>query len=185
MSSNKNSGTETADRKLIREAKEEAWHGRRQLRREMPNPSTEAKWQLATALADYRDLLSAYSTERALNTPWDERGVDVDAIEQIVNQVTTGSKSVNRRGNAQQPTTVPMVEKVEPQVLIRIGNELDEIAKELGFAPKADNPPEHGSADLHDLRGLIKVRGQGEALGTIPDVAKEDDDEDDEDGDAE
>jgi hypothetical protein len=168
---------ESAGQRLIREAREEAWHCRRRLRRELPNPTREAKWDLAVALADYHDLLSNYSTERALKTAWDERPVNVDLIEEILNEVTTASQPMNRRGNAQKSVDIPLVEGVDGRGLIKIGKELDTIAKELGFAPKANNPPPHGEASMGDLRGLLSVRGQGEALGLLPDV--EDDEETD------
>jgi hypothetical protein len=167
---------ESAGQRLIREAREEAWHCRRRLRRELPNPTRQAKWDLAVALADYHDLLSNYNSERALQTAWDERPVNVDAIEEILNQVTKGYKSMNRRGNAQRPADVPLVEEVDGRYLIKIGKELDKIAKELGFAPKANNPPPHGKASMGDLRGLLSVRGQGEALDLLPE-AKDDEEE--------
>ena len=166
---------ESAGQRLIREAREEAWHCRRKLRRELPNPSRQTKWDTAVANADYHDLLSNYSTERALQTAWDERQVNVDAIEEILGQVTQAPQSMNRRGNAQKPVNVPLVEEVDGQFLIKIGKELDTIAKELGFAPKANNPPPHGKASMSDLRGLLSVRGQGEALDMLPE-AKDDED---------
>jgi hypothetical protein len=166
---------ESAGQRLIREAREEAWHCRRRLRRELPKPTREAKWDLAVALADYHDLLSNYSTERALKTAWDERPVNVDVIEDVLNQVTEAPRPINRRGNAQQMANVPLVEEVDGLHLIKIGKELDTIAKELGFAPKANNPPPHGKASMGDLRGLLSVRGQGEALGLLPEF--EDDNE--------
>lgn len=128
---------ETADRRLIREAKEEAWHARRRLRRELPNPSVAAKHDLACALDDYRDLLYDYQGERVLDTPWDERPVDVDDLDRLLNETTTTTETLNRRGNPTEKRTVQLVAEVSPHRLFQIAKELDAIAKELGFAAEA------------------------------------------------
>ena len=51
---------ESGFRRLIRNAKEEAYHARRMLRREMPNPGIDAKHEAAVAHSDYRDILWDY-----------------------------------------------------------------------------------------------------------------------------
>lgn len=160
--------SESASRRLIREAKEEAWHARRNLRRELPTPTAESKRQLACALADYRDLLLDYRDERALETPWDERRVNVDVIDQLLTETTTSSKSLNRRGNAQSQSSVQIVEQVNPHLLIQVAKELDAIAKELGFAAAAKDPVPQEEAEMSDLRGLLKARDQTEALKHLP-----------------
>jgi len=157
-------GGEARDRRLIREAKEQAYHARRQLRHDLPAPSGESKRQLAVALADYRDVLSDYRNERALDVDWDEREVDIDIIDRLLSQTTTASQSLNRRGSPTESVTVQLVEQVDPQVLISVAKELDSIAKELGFAAAAKDPTPSEEADKSDLRGLLRARDQGEAL---------------------
>lgn len=139
MTEEDNSG-ETASQRLIREAKEEAWHARRALHRDLPNPSPETKWQLATALADYRDLLVDYRDEDALDTEWGDRETNVDMIERLLSQTTTIEVSLNRRGNATETDTVPLVmsDQVTPGLLIDIAKELDSIFAELGFGPTVE-----------------------------------------------
>lgn len=163
---------ETRDRRLIREAKEEAFHCRRQVRREQPSPSSASKRQLATALADFRDVLWDYHGERALKTPWGEREVDVDVVDALLTETTSTSRSLNRRGSAAETVEVPLVETVSAEHLIRIGKELDAIAKELGFAAAAKDPVPNEEADMSDLRGLLKARGQEGALEKLPDHGK-------------
>jgi len=160
-------GGEARDRRLIREAKEQAYHARRQLRHDLPSPSGEAKRQLAVALADYRDVLSDYRNERALDVDWDEREVDIDIIDRLLSQTTTASQSLNRRGSPTESVTVQLVEQVDPQVLISVAKELDSIAKELGFAAAAKDPTPSEEADKSDLRGLLRARDQGEALDPL------------------
>ena len=132
--------SESAGHRLIREAREEAWHARRALHRDLPIASAETKWRLATALADYRDLLVDYRDEDALDTSWDERDIDVDVIEDLLNETTTTTKSLDRRGSAQQTTTVPLIEsdQISGTFLIDIAKELDAIYGELGFAANVE-----------------------------------------------
>lgn len=167
-SSDRRNEGESAGRRLIREVKEEAWHARCAVRREMPTPSAGAKRELTVALADYRDLLSDYANERALEKAWDERDVDVDSLRHLLTKTTTISESVPRRGNAKKTVTVQLAATVDASVLIQIGKELDAIAKELDFAPQAKDPTPSEEADMSDLRGLMKARGQEEALEFLP-----------------
>jgi len=159
---------ETRDRRLIREAKEECFHARRQLRREQPNPSGQTRQLLCAALGDYRDVLWDYHEERALETPWDEREVNVDVVEQWLSQTIASPEPLPRRGSATKESQVPMSRNVPASELLRVAKELDAIAKELGFAAPAKDPTPNEEAELSDLRGLLKSRGQTEALSNLP-----------------
>ena len=175
MSNYNDDHSETPYGRLIREAKEEAFHARRQLRREQPSPTPVTKREVATALADYYDVLSDYAGERALETPWGERlGVDMDAL---LTNTTTVDVPVfeSRNKNATEKKEMPAVINVGAQDLIAIGKELDKIAKELGFAASAKQPTPHEEASMSDLRGLLKARGQTEALKNLPEGDEEDD----------
>lgn len=134
MTDNMDNDGETASRRLIREAKEEAWHARRKLWSELPQPSARAKQELAIALAGYYDLLVDYRGEQALDTPWDERDVNVDMINQLLSQTTMATETLNRRGSPRKERTVQLVKQVDSRLLVDIAKELDAIAKELGFA---------------------------------------------------
>lgn len=165
---------EARDRKLIREAKEEAYHARRALRRGLPNPSGGQKRQLAEALADYRDVLWEFRDERALEEPWDERDVNVDVVDTLLTETTTVERTLNRRGSPTEEIQVPLVEQVDSQLLLQIGKELDSIAKELGFSARAKQPTPSEEADMSDLKGLLKARGQETAVEQLPGGGDED-----------
>ncbi len=159
--------SETAFGRLIREAKEEAFHARRKLRREQPTPSTSTKRDVADALADYQDVLKDYADEQALEQPWQER-IPYD-IDRLLADTTTIEQSVpSRNPDATKTVEVPAVANVPARDLINIGKELDSIAKELGFAADAKQPTPHEEASMTDLRGLLRARGQGDALDNLP-----------------
>lgn len=178
--SDRTDDADTADRRLIREAKEEAWHQRRKLRREMPHPSGETKREVACALADYRDLLCDYRDERALQTPWDERTPNPDDVDRLLRETTTIEEPVAYRKSATRTREVPLAHEVGADWLLDVADELDAIAKELGFAASASDPVPEDEATMDDLRGLLKARGQETALGHLPgnDSAEEGEDGD-------
>jgi hypothetical protein len=159
---------ESGFRRLIREAKEEAFHARRQLRRELPSPSTGTKRRVAEALADYRDLLWDYHDERVLETPWGEREVDVDVLDAFLSETVTVEQPLNRRGGAVKRVQQPKVARISARRLITIGKELDAIAKELGFAASTKETTPHTETDPKDVAALLKARGQQQALENLP-----------------
>lgn len=157
------------DRALIRDAKEEAWHARRALRRELPSPAAETRRELVCALADLRDLLVDYRGHRALDRPWDEREPDVDLIPRLLTETRDDVVARGRTGDPAEVNRTLAAEQADPQKLIALGKELDAIAKELGFAAEARDPTPGDEAGLDDLRGLLAARDQESALDQLPD----------------
>jgi len=100
---------------LIRDVKEEAFHARRRLRRELPSPTVEAKREAAAALSDYRDILWDYREEGVLEVPWNERPINVDEVDRYLTEKTLVEKSMNRRGNAQDSQVAPLIDDVPAQ----------------------------------------------------------------------
>jgi len=117
----------------IKQVKYEAFQARRKVRRELPSVSPQTKLELAEILDDYRDQLSDYRHDTALETAWDERKLDVDVIEELLNQTVDLQTGTDWLGRPQYQT-MPKVAEVDARYLIRIGKELDSIAMELGFA---------------------------------------------------
>jgi len=167
MMSDNQTDSETGFRRLVREAKEEAFHARRQLRRELPTPSMGTKLDVAAALSDYRDVLEDYRDETALKTPWDER--DVDWIDDALAETTTVEQSVTHHNPAaSRESEVPFAATVGARELLRLGKELDAIAKELGFAASAKGVTPGGEAADRDLVDLLSARGQDDAIDRLP-----------------
>lgn len=122
--------------RLIREAKEEAFHARRQLRRELPDVSTQTKREVAESIADYHDVLQDYSDERSLRIAWEDRlPANPDDLLVETAEVQVGVSARNR--DAVQTQQAPAAAVLSPRELLALGKELDAIAKELGFAAEA------------------------------------------------
>ena len=151
----------------IREAKERAYHARRKLRRELPDPTTLTKQEAVAAAADYYDVLEDYHDERAIDGEWSEK-IDTDPNRLLGKTVEVERPVECANPNATDSENVPLAATIPPDHIIRIGKQLDEIAKELGFAAVANQPTPEGEADMGDLRGLLRARGQTEALEFLP-----------------
>lgn len=155
-------------RKIIMKSKEEAFNARRKLRREMPEPTQETRGELAAALADYYDVLSDYRRESALETPWEDRFPG--QIDSLLEETVTIERPVaSRNKHAKEEVEVPRALQLSPTQLITIGKELDDVAKELGFAAAARDPTPTTEATHDDIRHLLKSRGQDTALEHLPD----------------
>lgn len=145
MSDHKNN-SESSYGRIVREAKEEAFHARRQGRREKINwqvltPRMKSRVEVAAALADYHDVLLDYHDERALQTPWEERlPVDPDVL---LDKAITLEKSIQcRNPHAADEIEVPAAATYPVKELLELAKELDAIAKELGFAADAKSSRE-------------------------------------------
>lgn len=159
-------------RQLIMGAKAEAFEARRTVRRELPDPSQGSREDLAAAIGDYYDLLSDYRDEGALDESFDERfSLNIDKL--LKDTMVIEQSISSRNPHAVEEVEVPRVLDLTPTQLIGIAKELDDIAKELGFAAPARDPTPGTEATHDDVRQLLRSRGQTEALDHLPDFDDE------------
>jgi len=120
--------------RIVREAKEQAFHARRALRRDLPAPSFETKREVAETAADFYDILEDYHDENALTGEFGER-VPVSPHDLLARTVQI-DRAVETSQNpaASKARDVPAVADADPASLLRLSKELDAIAKDLGFA---------------------------------------------------
>ncbi|MFB6201301.1 MAG: hypothetical protein ABEI98_04750 [Halorhabdus sp.] len=131
MTNQDNTPEESGYRRDIREAWKDALAKLAQLEEE-PSPSGEMKRQVAVALNTFRKTLRPHRDEDALETPWDERGVDI--VEHWVHGEVEVEQQLNRRGKVTETVTVPKAYELPPHKLDAAFEELQAIAKELGNA---------------------------------------------------
>lgn len=134
-----NKDSESASRRLIRDAWLEAHYARRQLREEQPASSLESKEEFAAALAGLRELLLPFKKEDVFEIPWSDRSVDVDIIEGLVDETVEVPRELNRRGGPTESKTVPLVHTVDEVVLTDIHEELNKMFFELPFTEDTDS----------------------------------------------
>lgn len=153
-------------RETVQAARNEVWgelvgHG---------SVSPHARRQLATAAVQYWDVLKEYGDER--EDGWEEAGVD--QLGELVGQTVEVAEPADGDTSATETVERPALLSVDPQQLIDITKRLDELAKELGFAAATQDRTPSDEPELSDLRGLLKARGQTEALQNLPGSGGED-----------
>jgi len=173
MTSNDDEQDTKASARRIQEAKDQVFQHARAMHRDMPRPGPQLKIELGAALVDYRYLLIDYKDERALTPSWDDRDVNVDLVEQKMQQKTTIRIPKKSRGNLYDDHEVPAVADMSARDLLKIAKELDAISKELGFAAAAKSPTPNTKASREDLTGLLRTRGQDQALDNLPESWQE------------
>lgn len=141
--------SETADEyeamhyaRMVREAKEQCFEGRRALRRELPEPDTDTMHALAVETAAYFDALRAYLEENAKRRDgiqWRER-LPVDPERLVGETVEVEEERRAGRGTRRETKEVPAATQMSPDVLIEVGKELDRIATDLGFGAETADP---------------------------------------------
>ncbi len=137
-----------------------------------PGVSGDVKKDAGVILNSYRRVLKRYRNERALDVAWEEREVNVDLLGRYMSEVVMKQKPLPRRGDATESEPALAITQMPTEQLIRIGEELHDIAKELGFAKQAKSPTPNTEASRDDLAGLLKARGQDQALENLPSAWK-------------
>jgi hypothetical protein len=128
--------------RMMREAKEQCFEGRRMLRRELPDPDTETMRAVAIETAAYFDALGSYleeSAERRDGIQWQER-LPFDPERLVGETVEVEEEKQVARRTVTETKEVPVATQMNPDVLIELGMELDKIATELGFGAETADP---------------------------------------------
>lgn len=155
-------------RRIIFRTRENVQAVRNQYHRERVNGSVsnETHRELAAAALMYRDVLAEHSSERVVADKWEDSGVD--GLEALVGQMATIEvKGYGRTSNTRQETR-PAVLTVPHTQIYQATKALDRLSKELGFAASAKEKTPSEEATMKDLKGLLKGRGQKEAIELLP-----------------
>jgi hypothetical protein len=145
--------TESGHGRIVREAKEQAFHARRALRSELPDPSLDTKRTVAVETASYADAIEAYAdaAQKSPEENWrDELPVDPERL--VGESVTVEQTRTAGRTQRRDSQRVPAVAQVNAETLVDLGQELDRVANQLGFGARTkDSVPK-----TEITNGLIK-----------------------------
>jgi len=132
-----NDDEQRTDRKIIRTAREEAAAAVRQFNRARVsgNVTLRVRRDLADAALNYYDALHDYRDEEALREPWEERGIIW--LEEAASETVTVQQSLPRANGATKSVERRYLLAVDPAEIRDTIRELHDVAKELGFSPKA------------------------------------------------
>jgi hypothetical protein len=133
--------------------------------------------ELAIVALQYRDVLAEHSDEGVVRDKWEESGVD--NLEALVGQTRTVDEVAAGRTSNTRSVSKPAVLTVPHSQIYHATKELDSLAKELGLAASVREQTPEEEATMNDLRGLLKARGQTEAIELLPGGGDDGDDGDD------
>jgi hypothetical protein len=134
------STTETGHGRIVREAKEQAFHARRALRAELPDPSVATKREVAVETASYADAIEAYADDAAKSPDENWRDdLPVDPERLVGESVVVEQTRASGRGQFQETERMPAVAHVTADTLLELGQELDRVANQLGFGAATKN----------------------------------------------
>ena len=104
----------------------------------------EVRRQLAEAALSFKEVLHKYRSKGALDPSWEDR--NIHWIEEKQNQqVAVKSPTARRNGNAETKRK-PAILAVDPEAIVSVIRELEDIADQLGFT--AGVTPEPGGSKL-------------------------------------
>jgi hypothetical protein len=122
--------------------------------------------ELAQRALDFREVLHKYRNEDALDPAWDER--PIHWIDDYQNETRLVEKPSSRRNSNTKTVEQPAILSVDPEALVDVIRELEDIADQLGFSAPVRSPTDHNQVDHDELAELLQLRGQDEALERVP-----------------
>jgi hypothetical protein len=122
--------------------------------------------QLAEEALAYREVLNKYRNDGDLDPSWDER--PIHWIETKQRQVVQVEQESPRRNANTETVTKPAILAVDPEEIIAVIRELEDVANELGFKAPTPEYTEEDEVTPEDLAGLLHKRGQHKATEQLP-----------------
>jgi hypothetical protein len=107
------------------------------------NPRT--KRYIATVALQFWDVLYEYRDESVLS---EGDFPDISPVRERIGRMTEQTTRSNRRTGELTVTQVPAIDELDDWYLIELTEQLDDLAKKLGFAAKADS----GKGDMYAVK---------------------------------
>ena len=127
--------------------------------------SSDTHRELAVAALQYHDVLYEFRDESII-----EEGdfPDISPIEERIGRKVQKPVKSAGLGRPVKMQAVPAVTEIPVEQLVQATEDLDDLAKKLGFGAKAAERTPHNEVDHDDLRALLDHRGQDQALEKLP-----------------
>jgi hypothetical protein len=149
-----------------------------------PNPVPDfIQQELAERALSYREVLRKYRKNGSLDPAWEER--DIHWIEGEQNRTVPVEVPSSRRNSNSRTEYKPAILTVDPERIVGVIRELEDISDELGFTANTKQRTPEDEATPEDLAGILHQRGQHNAAKQLPERFKNGYDPDEEAGDFE
>jgi len=127
--------------------------------------SNQTHLELAKATLQYHDVLYEFRSSNAIDeSDWP----DISPLRARVGRRIEREVDSAGRGRGKTTKTVPAVTEIPVEHIVELTEELDDLAKKLGFGAAERSVTEHNDIEHDDLAALLEARGQDEALEKIP-----------------
>lgn len=123
---------------------------------------------LARACLDFAAALRKHRSETAIKDEWDDIGETLAPIRHAVGEQVAVEVEAPGRTTATRTELRPAIRRVPFEYLVETIERLDDAAKNLGLAEAVTDETPSDEATIDDLRGLMKARGQTEAVENLP-----------------
>jgi hypothetical protein len=127
--------------------------------------SVENKRLLAKAAIKYWDVLYEFREATVLSK---DDFPDISPVRSRIGKTTQVSAPSPRRGDAENFKPAPAVDELPQDYLIELTEDLDDLARKLGFGASERDATPHDDIGHDDLAALLEARGQDEALDKVP-----------------
>lgn len=132
---NDNDSSDTRSKRLLQEIREQVILVRSQYLSErgagQVRPSTEQA--LRDVTIEYYEAIREHRGESVIAQDWDESGVA--QVEELLEETTTVQRDRPGHGTAVEQAEVPLIQQVDPLVLVNLTRKMDDLCKRLGFSP--------------------------------------------------
>ena len=121
--------------------------------------------QLALCVLEYHDVLREFRNSPAVD---EEDYPDISPIRNRLGEYIEVVANSKRLGQSTTMKSLPAVIELPDHYLIRMIDQLDDLAQNLGFGAEASKSTPHNEAKREDLEALLQSRGQENAVGKLP-----------------
>jgi hypothetical protein len=123
---------------------------------------------MGRACLDYVAALRKHRTERAIKDEWADVDEALAPIRQAVGQQVAVEIGATGDTSATETVYRPAIRRIPFGYMEQVIEELDDLAKNLGLSESVTDETPADKPTISDLRGLLKARGQTEALQNLP-----------------
>jgi len=123
---------------------------------------------LARACLDFAAAIRKHRDETAIKDEWGDIEETLQPIRRAVGQEIAVEVEGPGRTAAPQTEYRPAIQQVPFDYLEETIERLDDLAKQLGLSESVRDETPDDEATIDDLRGLLKARGQTEAIENLP-----------------
>lgn len=123
---------------------------------------------MGRACLDYVAALRKHRSEQAIKDEWAEIEGALAPIREAVGRTIEVKVPAPGDTDAKVDADRPAIEQIPFEYLVRVIEELDDLAKNLGLSETVRDETPEDQADLSDLRHLLQARGQTDAVENLP-----------------